>query len=180
MGSFGYICPKCGKNVRAGELCVLRNVLHGEVIGETIGHYDEYGGVHEDETFDVGTGGKLCFNYEDSSYKVEVSRIHNGKLIEFFWYHAEKWDKYFEQSLEVARKLKAGEAVEEIPRMSSNDEVLAEFKTLPVPDWSLAKSGVSAYHKYCFDRLSDEEKAKCIPSRTDPDQSWGRPRKKYM
>ena len=78
MGSFGYMCPKCGKNVRAGELCVLRNVLHGEVIGQTIGHYDEYGGVDEDETFDVGTGGKLCFNYEDSSYKVEVSRIYKN------------------------------------------------------------------------------------------------------
>lgn len=180
MGSFGYMCPKCGKNVRAGELCVLRNVLHGEVIEQTTGHYDEYGGVDEDETFDVGMSGNLCFNYEDSSYKVEVSRVHNGKLIEYFWYHAAKYDEYWSKFKEICKKLEAGEIVEEYPQSPDRNETLAEFMALPVPDWSIARSGVSAYHKYCFDRLSNEEKDKNIPSRTDPDQSWGGPRKKYM
>ncbi len=179
MGSFGYMCPKCGTNVRAGELCVLRNILHGEVIGQTVGHYDEYGSVDEDETFDVGTSGNLCFNYEDSSYKIETHRLYNGELIEYFDYYMDKMHEHLTKSIEVCRKIKAGEAVE-LPNMPTRDELLAEFQTFPVPDWSLARSGVSAYHKYCFDRLSDEEKAKNIPSRTDPDQSWGGPRKKYM
>ena len=179
MGSFGYMCPQCGKNVRAGELCVLRNVLHGEVIGQTEGHYDEYGGVDEDETFDVGTGGELCFNYEDSSYKVETSRLYNGKLIDFFWYQASEWEEYHKKSIDAIEKLRSGEVVE-LPTLRSRDEAFVEWDALSKPDWSLAKSGVSAYHKYCFDRLSDEEKAKNIPSRADPDQSWGGPRKKYM
>lgn len=180
MGSFGYMCPKCGKNVRAGELCVLRNVLHGKVIGQTIGHYDEYGSVHEDESFDVGAGGKLCFHYEDSSYKVETSRMHNGKLIDFFWYQMEKHDEYHAKMREIIAKLKAGEIVEEFPHDITREKAFVEWDALPKPDWSLARSGVSAYHKYCFDRLGDEEKDKNIPSRTDPDQSWGVPRKKYM
>ena len=180
MGSFGYMCPKCCKNVRAGELCVLRSVLHGEVIDQVVGHYDEYGSVEEENTFDVEKSNDFQFNYDDSSYKIEVSRVYNGKLIESFWYWDNKTRKYYEESMHVIDRLQAGEIVTDFPECPKYEDTIAEWRALPVPDWSLAKSGVSAYHKYCFDRLSDEEKNKNIPSRTDPDQSWGGARKKYM
>ena len=56
MGSFGYICPVCETSIRGncstgGELCVLIHKRHGREIGRTVGHYDEYGGVAENEDF---------------------------------------------------------------------------------------------------------------------------------
>lgn len=180
MGSFGYMCPKCGTNVRAGELCVLRSVFHGEVIDQVVGHYDEYGGVEEDGSFDVEGSCDFQFNYDDSSYKIETHRVDNGKLVDRFWYWAYKTKKYYEESLAVISKMEAGEVVTEFPHFPNKNITDEEWERLPKPDWSLAKSGVSAYHKYCFDRLADEEKAMNIPSRSDPDQSWGGARKKYM
>lgn len=180
MGSFGYMCPGCGKNVRAGELCVLRSVLHGEVIDQVVGHYDEYGSVEEENAFDVKKSGDYQFHHEDSSYKIETSRVHDGKLIDSFWYWAGKNERYHEESINVLNRMRAGEVVTDFPKPIKYEDAVAEWRELPKPDWSFARSGVSAYHKYCFDRLSDEEKAKNIPSRSDPDQSWGRPRKKYM
>lgn len=111
---------------------------------------------------------------------METSRVHQGKLIDFFWYQAGKWEEYHKRSIDALEKLRNGEVVEEFPSLQKHEELFVEWDSLPKPDWSMARSGVSAYHKYCFDRLSDEEKGKNIPSRTDPDQSWGGARKKYM
>ena len=49
MGSFGYMCPVCETGIRGcygdgGELCILIHKRHGEEIGRTEGHYNEYGG----------------------------------------------------------------------------------------------------------------------------------------
>lgn len=51
MGCFGYICPVCGKNIRAGESCLLIHKRDGRELGRTTGHYDGYGGVEEDTQF---------------------------------------------------------------------------------------------------------------------------------
>lgn len=56
MGCYGYICPICntqivGESRGYGEKCRLKHVRNGEVIGETIGHYGEYGNVVEDKVF---------------------------------------------------------------------------------------------------------------------------------
>ena len=56
MGSFGYMCPVCETSIRGnfgegGELCILIHKRHGEEIGRTEGHYNEYGGVVEDKYF---------------------------------------------------------------------------------------------------------------------------------
>jgi hypothetical protein len=180
MGSYGYICPKCGKNVRAGELCVLRNVRHGIVIDEATGHYDEYGGVEESDSFDTGDAGTSFFNFDDSIWKYATHRIYNGEMIEWFWYYMGKMDEYNEQYKKVFKDIKEGKEDVQMPEYPDKEELLEEFRKLPKPDITLAKSGVSAYHKYCFDRLSEEEKTKNICSLSDPDQSWGAPRKKYM
>lgn len=62
MGCFGYICPICGTNIRGdyrtgGEKCIMIHKRHGQEVGRTEGHYDEYGRVIEDTTFrsDDGT-----------------------------------------------------------------------------------------------------------------------------
>lgn len=56
MGCFGYICPVCNTQIvgdcfNGGELCRLKHVRQGKLIGETVGHYNEYGGVMEDKDY---------------------------------------------------------------------------------------------------------------------------------
>jgi len=56
MGCFGYICPVCNTQIvgdcfNGGELCRLKHVREGKVVGWTVGHYDEYGGVKEHPRF---------------------------------------------------------------------------------------------------------------------------------
>ncbi len=180
MGCYGYICPKCGTNIRGGELCVLRNVRHGEVIDEVTGHYDEYGSVEEENSFDTGDAGTSFFNFDDSIWKYITYRVYNGKLISWFDYWMEKWDENHNKVLSWFKLSKEGKVAGDPPQFRKREDMEAEFRALPKPDVTLARSGVSAYHKYCFDRLSDEEKEKNICSLNDPDQSWGAPRKKYM
>ena len=180
MGCYGYICPKCGKNIRGGELCVLRNVRHGEVIDETEGHYDEYGGVEENDLFDTRNACESMFNFGDSIYYYETCRMYNGQLISWFNYWMKKLNENNERLLVWFELLKEGKEAGDPPQLHQRDATEAEFLALPKPDITLAKSGVSAYHKYCFDRLSKEEKSKNICSVGDPDQSWGKARKRYM
>lgn len=181
MGCFGYICPKCGTNIRGGEVCVLRNVRHGEVIDETTGHYNEYGGVEESDTFDTRDAAISCFDFDDSIWRYETYRILNGKLISYNNYMTDKIHQQNEKMLEILEQLKEGKEVVDWSTLHmSHYDISEEFSKLPIPDVALAKSGVSAYHKYCFDNMSDAEKAENICSRSDPDQSWGRARKKYI
>lgn len=56
MGCFGYICPVCNTQIvgdcfNGGELCRLKHIRQGKLIGETVGHYNEYGGVVEDKNY---------------------------------------------------------------------------------------------------------------------------------
>lgn len=180
MGCYGYICPKCGKNIRGGELCVLRNVRHGVVIDEIVGHYNEYGGVEESETFDVRSAGASYFDFEDSMYRCLIHRTDNGEQVTWGGYLARRMEPYNKQLNKAIDDIKAGKQNVQIPQIPSEEDIKKDFLELPKLDMALVKSGVSAYHKYCFDRLSDEEKEKNICSVDDPEQSWGKPRKKYM
>lgn len=78
MGCFGYICPVCdtqivGDYTGNGEKCRLKHVRNGEVIGETVGHYGEYGNVVEDKVFrgDNIVDGKHNPNSHDELCKSE-------------------------------------------------------------------------------------------------------------
>jgi len=51
MGSFSYLCNGCGTSLRANEHVVLKHLRHGQVLGETQGHYDDCGRVIEDPVF---------------------------------------------------------------------------------------------------------------------------------
>lgn len=167
MGCFGYMCSKCGQSVRGGEQSVLRHIRHGVILGETTGTYDSYGQVHEDEIFrgfdnsisGINSHEEICkseFDLEDSCGF--DAKIYNGEPM--------LWMEY--------RAAKIVEGVQDL-----SPYVYDEWKTLPLYIQPEIKSGTQAFHKYCFDRMSEEEKADLTPSKHDPNQSWGKPRKKY-
>lgn len=98
MGCFGYVCKGCGTPIRGncytgGEKCVLIHVRHGEELGCVEGHYNEYGGVIEQEglTEDIrfmGSGeginshSEICESLsrlEDSYLKVIEKRLYKSK-----------------------------------------------------------------------------------------------------
>ena len=41
------------------------------------------------------------------------------------------------------------------------------------------KSGIVAWHSLCYNKASEDEKNDLTPSKHDPNQSWGKVRKKY-
>lgn len=54
-----------------------------------------------------------------------------------------------------------------------------EWKSLQKDEKNPPRSGIEAWHKYCYDMASKELKDKHIISESDPNQSWGKPRAKY-
>lgn len=166
MGCFGYICVKCGLSIRAGEKAVLRHIRHGEVLGEAAGTCDDYGRVYEDtnyRNYDIGNTNshdQICqseFGFTDSIYY--DGKIYKGNPI--------KWMEY--------RKVKVAEGLEDLCA-----EIYKEWETLEKVSPREIRSGTQAYHQYCWDRASEEEKAKHIISKGDPNQAGGQPRKKYL
>lgn len=106
MGCFGYICPVCNTQIvgdcfKGGELCRLKHVRHGKVIGETVGHYNEYGGVMEDPDFRSSRSSKKKhansheeifsseFSQEDSFKASNNRKLDDGTVfdVSHFGYH---------------------------------------------------------------------------------------------
>ena len=73
------------------------------------------------------------------------------------------------------RRVKVKEGVEDL-----SNEIYEEWDKLKRYVPIEISSGVEAWHKYCYERATEEEKNKHIISESDPDQSWGNPRKKFM
>lgn len=168
MGCFGYICVKCDSAVREGERAVLKHIRHGEVLGETRGVYDSYGGVEEDDNYrgdHDGINGHMSiwtseFVFPDS--EGYDAKTYKNKPV--------TWMEY--------RSVKVSEGVEDL-----SDEIYKEWASLPyAPKPSVPRSGVEAWHEYCYDRgrNTDELKKQHMISKGDPNQSWGTPRKKFM
>lgn len=101
MGCFGYICKGCGTPINGncftgGEKCVLIHVRHGEIIGQTEGHYNEYGGVIEDPVYrnddenNPNNHKEICdseFGLPDSLLdEFRVKRLYNEKEVDWFLY----------------------------------------------------------------------------------------------
>lgn len=168
MGCFGYLCVKCGASIREGEKAVLKHIRHGEVMGETRGTYNSYGGVEEDDEYrgdHKRTNGHMVI--WESEYRFEDSigyeaKIYKGKPV--------TWMDY--------RGVKVSEGVEDL-----SDEIYSEWASLPkYKRDGKPRSGVEAWHEYCYDRArgTEELKEEHRISEDDPDQSWGKPRKKFM
>lgn len=81
-----------------------------------------------------------------------------------------------ERIIEVREKLKEMDEWEN--RQKINKNLQAIWDSLEIPK-DFKYSGIVAWHKKCYDEASDEEKNDLTPSLTDPNQSWGRVRKKY-
>ena len=58
-----------------------------------------------------------------------------------------------------------------------SDKIFEEFNKKQYAQFIEAKSGVVAYHKYCFEHA---KKVDYTPSKPDPEQGCGSPRKKYL
>lgn len=177
MGSFSCICNKCNRNVRGGELCVIRHVRHGEILGETKGVYKDCGRVYDDDVF--------------RSFKDEVAGINSHKEI-----CRSEMELFDSKNTEADRNLKIynGETVglhefsknflngEELDLQNEKHrtrflEIMTDYMFLPDSPAVEAKSGTVMFHEKCYDSLTDEEEyLKTKPSEGDPDQGWGSPR----
>lgn len=99
MGCFGYICSVCETQIvgdchAGGELCRLQHIRDDEVIGEVIGHYNEYGGVIEDETYrnddddNPNNHDEICkseFGLPESIHFGDVKRLKDGQTLDMRW-----------------------------------------------------------------------------------------------
>lgn len=201
MGCFGYICNKCGQNIREDEKCVLRHLRHGEILGEATGSYSGYGGVKEDKVFrsrqeegltTINTHEELCasdFDFKDSKHR-EIYRDHSLRE-----YKGEPVNlaKFFEivepEYKDLIQKLHEYNFSDDI--LSCNiaelSDLLREFNELPFyqdkVDPEIIKSGVVAFHSKCYHSLKDnpeDEKLRRTPSESDYNQGCGVPRKKFL
>jgi len=145
------------------------------------------------------------FRLEDSYYRTTEQKLYNGKGIEFYFYAtrviSEESIKHmddvrrssFFKYLSDEDKKKAEEAflAGDIYKAYSifsiglgylkydrESDLYKDFMALP--NVKLDKySGIVAWHSLCYKKATDEEKADLTPSEFDPNQSWGKVRKKY-
>jgi hypothetical protein len=69
--------------------------------------------------------------------------------------------------------------VEEVAQVEYIPDIQKKYEQLPhaqCDSWS----GTIAYHKICYDKAVRDHTVSTVPSESDPDQSWGKPRKKFM
>ena len=193
MGDFSYICKCCGTPINDGELCVMKHIRHGKVLGEVTGHYDGYGRVTEEEGKEnrfrgeegINSHEQLCeseFSMEDS-LKVCPDRIVNGKRMAFSIYSLDKQFEIMDMSHGfIAVKT---EQDKKLVDFWENDKdkfykyCYELFKNYPLAVEKPA-SGIAVWHKKCYDSLSEEEKNDYTPSPQDPNQGWGEARKEFI
>lgn len=243
MGCYGYICKECGTSIRGncysgGENCVLIHVRHGKILGQVEGHYNEYGGVMEDEVFDKESDSinghqgimESTFNFSDSYQNVRNIRIINGKEMTLNKYinlklmedlkgvdfdidklpYLQRLDKYikeannyhsydYEKVKSRCEDYKHSENAKEkaLYQMYIHITLLSiitdlyyllcddndfyfntVFESYPKCELK-AYSGVVAYHKVCYNKAKKAGRLSLVPSDDDPNQSWGKVRKKY-
>lgn len=165
MGCFGYMC-KCGLSIRGGEQAVLKHIRHGEVLGETVGTYNFYGGVEEDRIYRNDDLNNINCHEEiwKSEFQFSDSEGYYAKLYKGI---PVQWTDY--------TTLKRKEGFENL-----TNEIYKEWETLEVVPLNEIRSGTEAWHKRCYDKASDKEKSKHVISEDDPNQSWGNPRKRFL
>ena len=182
MGCFGYICKGCGTPINGncfsgGEKCVMIHVRHGIEIGRIEGHYDEYGrvieqeGLPEDERYRGNSEGpnghsEICiseFYLNDSYLGLMDKRVYNGQEILYYNYC-------------ILKRHETESSLWE--ELESNGVYEKEFAALPIPARE-RYSGTVAWHSRCYTQASPDKQNNLMPSDNDPNQSWGRIRKKY-
>lgn len=166
MGCFGYICNGCKKSINGGEQAVFKHIRHGQVLGEATGTCDNYGSIEEDKIYrnydknNINNHLEIC----KSEFDLLDSKGYDGKIYKG---KPTKWMEF--------RKLKVAEGMEGLCQ-----EMYDEWDKLEPYKVEEVKSGVEAWHKYCYDRAPEDIKEQHIISEIDPNQSLGAPRKEYM
>ena len=177
MGCFGYICKGCGTSIRGdaflgGEKCVLIHIRHGKELGRVTGYYDGYGRVTEQNNLPeeqkyrgdhdgINGHNEICnseFGMSDSFVKACDNRIYQDKSVNFTIYSL----------------MRAVEPECELDEKKLNLEFLKLPKQI-LPHYS----GTVAWHSLCYEKATQNQRADMTPSDSDPNQSWGKIRKKY-
>lgn len=141
---------------------------------------------------------KSEFELDDSSFRLEGLRVYNGREVAFYDYAAMKRDEIADYLRdEVLAGLKADERREVVNLAKVNraaagalarrmlfeasldsKQMMKEYNELPVPERN-SYSGTVAWHQLCYRKATEAEKSDLTPSKSDPNQSWGKIRKKY-
>jgi hypothetical protein len=166
MSGIGYLCVKCGLSIRQNEVAVLKHIRHGQVLGESSGPVDSHGRIIGDSAYRNHSYNNPNSNAEitKSEFELPDSGGFRGKLYKGLPVH---WMAY--------RRIKVSEGTQDLSK-----EMYDEWVTLPSAFSTIKRSGTEAWHKYCYDSASEEEKSKHEISKSDPYQSMGAPRKKFM
>lgn len=187
MGCFGYICKKCGTPINGRELCVMKHVRHSKVLGEVTGHYNEYGGVIEQEgqqdafrgEVGVNSHQEICqseFDMNDSRDDEDV-RVYKEESVTAHLYEMSRGIEIMEEG--VKNPSKALEMIKTINSKEFKQKCLDEFNKLPLLPKPETWSGIAAWHKKCYDEASEEERNDLVPSDSDPEQSRGEAREEF-
>lgn len=180
MGMFSYICPACRTPINGTERVHFRHIRHGIVLGETEGKHDGYGRVY---------GTSEC---SDPLYRAWKSDLPKGRE-DYHNTHEEICKSEFglPDSIGFDGKIYEGEPITWIQfRIKLGYPLNGEVPPQEVYDiWDSlpkyeregrAKSGTSAYHVYCWNRLTERQKNNLVISDNDKNQGWGAERSKYL
>ena len=162
----------------------MKHIRHDKVLGEVVGHYDEYGGVLEQDwqnDADINSHYELCqseFDMDDSRVGIEL-RIYKGIAMDADLHRLSYGNDVLDKGIEGTTD-EAIEAVRYINSQEFIDECEASFKELPLAPRPKTHSGIAAWHKKCYDEATEKERNDTTPSEQDPDQSWGEPREEFI
>lgn len=180
MGEFSWICPKCGKPINGSEVIHLRHIRHGKVLGETVGHHDGYGRVYGTKYEPQDPLYRLWAdelpddikNYPNTHEEICISEF---ELMDSIDFEGKVYEGKPYNWISFRNLMGYGDLTETPP-----ESFYELWNSLPdfIPE--KIASGTSAYHEYCYRKLTDEEKAKNVISELDPDQGWGEERIKYV
>lgn len=169
MGLFSYICPSCRSNIRVYEVAHFEHIRHGKVLGVADGTYDGYGRVFGNSIWADDNPNNINSNENlvKSQFLLGDSKEFSGKLFEG---EAVNWGDFIK---------KMGYEFPPIHIKAYPDEVYDVWRSLDEPNIK-PRSGISAYHKACWDSLSKSGKSRHTLSSSDEAQGCGEPRTKYM
>lgn len=194
MGCFSFMCKECDTSIRSdsfsGELVKLFLLKDGKVIQEMEGEYDSYGCVFIDGTEDPT---KNDFRKSAQWNCPEISEVDD------YWKEREKHGDFHGRWLNVCGLMSKGEGTRNpnygLPRISKSayesfkkvfteegldkelEELEADWSDIDNREWLIPPepgNGIAAVHVKCFKEVST------TLSKHDPDQGWGRMRKKHM
>lgn len=170
MGSYSYICKECGKPLKGdccdgGDNCVLIHVRHSVVEGFTKGHYNEYGGVIEEDALPENER----FDGPENTSINGHSEIHKSEfcLKDSVDYFIDELCQNIIRLYETMKDLPEGEEKEKesghVSFYSVVPAIEAAFVKFPKTKCD-THSGIAAYHAKCFNKAAKVDAISLVPS----------------